>query len=90
MGDIRGDIVKSLMSISLRQEPVLVQPLARNIRTNRDGGSNGQQQTVRHTNTRPGRNDLCHCGSGKKYKHCHMRADQRQDEAAARQPAATR
>jgi hypothetical protein len=19
----------------------------------------------------PGRNDLCHCGSGKKYKHCH-------------------
>jgi preprotein translocase subunit SecA len=90
MGDIRGDIVKSLMSISLRQEPVLVQPLARNIRTNRDGGSNGQQQTVRHTNSRPGRNDLCHCGSGKKYKHCHMRADQRQDEAAARQPAATR
>ena len=22
-----------------------------------------------------GRNDLCHCGSGKKYKHCHMRID---------------
>jgi len=22
-----------------------------------------------------GRNDPCHCGSGKKYKHCHMRAD---------------
>jgi preprotein translocase subunit SecA len=22
-----------------------------------------------------GRNDLCHCGSGKKYKHCHMKLD---------------
>jgi len=23
-----------------------------------------------------GRNDPCHCGSGKKYKNCHMRDDQ--------------
>jgi preprotein translocase subunit SecA len=23
----------------------------------------------------PGRNDPCHCGSGKKYKHCHMKSD---------------
>jgi len=22
-----------------------------------------------------GRNDPCHCGSGKKYKHCHMKSD---------------
>jgi len=28
----------------------------------------------------PGRNDPCHCGSGKKYKQCHLA----QDEAAAR------
>lgn len=28
----------------------------------------------------PGRNDPCHCGSGKKYKSCH----QDKDEAAAR------
>jgi hypothetical protein len=28
----------------------------------------------------PGRNDPCHCGSGKKYKNCHLD----QDEAAAR------
>jgi len=27
-----------------------------------------------------GRNDPCHCGSGKKYKHCHLD----KDEAAAR------
>jgi hypothetical protein len=24
---------------------------------------------------KPGRNDPCHCGSGKKYKHCHLAAD---------------
>ncbi|MGK7390714.1 MAG: SEC-C metal-binding domain-containing protein [Candidatus Cyclobacteriaceae bacterium M2_1C_046] len=22
-----------------------------------------------------GRNDICHCGSGKKYKHCHLKED---------------
>src|SRR2546425_3574762 len=26
---------------------------------------------------KPGRNDPCHCGSGKKYKKCHLDADQR-------------
>lgn len=26
---------------------------------------------------RPGRNGLCHCGSGKKYKRCHLAADER-------------
>ena len=31
--------------------------------------------------TAPGRNEPCHCGSGKKYKQCHLAAD----EAAARE-----
>jgi hypothetical protein len=26
--------------------------------------------------TKPGRNDLCYCGSGKKYKQCHLKLDQ--------------
>ena len=34
------------------------------------------QQTVRKSGRRPGRNKPCWCGSGKKYKHCHMREDQ--------------
>ena len=25
---------------------------------------------------RPGRNEPCHCGSGKKYKKCHLSTDQ--------------
>ncbi len=43
--------------------------------------------------TRPGRNEPCHCGSGKKYKHCCLAKDEeedrarRADEAAAAPPA---
>jgi len=34
----------------------------------------------------PKRNDPCHCGSGKKYKHCHKKTD-REAEAAAKEEA---
>jgi hypothetical protein len=46
---------------------------------------------------RPGRNEPCHCGSGKKYKHCCLQKDEeaawaaqaaREQEASAAQPAA--
>jgi hypothetical protein len=39
------------------------------------------------TNTRPGRNEPCHCGSGRKYKHCCLAKDDAQ-AAAARAKAA--
>ncbi len=31
---------------------------------------------------RPGRNEPCHCGSGKKYKHCCLAKDEAEDWAA--------
>ena len=34
-----------------------------------------------------GRNDPCHCGSGKKYKHCHYEADLEQRRIEAEQAA---
>jgi SEC-C motif-containing protein len=34
------------------------------------GTANGPGQTVRHEKPKPGRNDPCPCGSGKKYKKC--------------------
>ncbi len=82
---IRSDIVKSLMGLTIRREqPIPVRrPIARNIRTNRDGtGGAPRPQTVRHTRKRPGRNDPCWCGSGKKYKYCHMKEDRRKGVAA--------
>jgi hypothetical protein len=36
---------------------------------------------------RPGRNEPCHCGSGKKYKHCCLAKDD-EEAAAARAKAA--
>jgi preprotein translocase subunit SecA len=35
-----------------------------------EGGNRGKQQPIK-AEVKVGRNDLCHCGSGKKYKHCH-------------------
>ncbi|RLT45006.1 MAG: preprotein translocase subunit SecA [Chloroflexi bacterium] len=86
MGDIRSDIVKSVMALRVeKREPVIQKPIAANIRTNRDGESGAvRQQTVRNTNNKPGRNDPCWCGSGKKYKQCHMQEDSRKTLTPAR------
>ena len=35
------------------------------------------------------RNDLCHCGSGQKYKKCHLRADQAVHSATNHSPPPT-
>jgi preprotein translocase subunit SecA len=38
-----------------------------------NGGGEKKQEPIRNRGTRVGRNDPCPCGSGKKYKNCHMR-----------------
>jgi hypothetical protein len=35
-----------------------------------------------HTSSRPGRNEPCHCGSGKKYKQCCLEKDAAEATAA--------
>lgn len=35
-----------------------------------------EEQATHKPDKKPGRNDPCWCGSGKKYKHCHLRSDQ--------------
>ena len=37
---------------------------------------------------RPGRNEPCHCGSGKKYKQCHLQQDEAEARAARASTAA--
>ena len=39
---------------------------------------------------KPGRNDPCYCGSGKKYKQCHLREDQAADRELREQADAAR
>ncbi|MCB0046585.1 MAG: preprotein translocase subunit SecA [Caldilineaceae bacterium] len=78
MDAIRSDIVKSVYSVQVRQ-PEIAAPIARNIRAHRGNEAAGAiQETVRKTGPDLGRNDPCWCGSGKKYKNCHMRSDARQ------------
>ena len=42
------------------------------------------------TIARPGRNELCHCGSGRKYKHCCLEKDNAEASAARKAAANTR
>ncbi len=44
--------------------------------------------TAQSISARPGRNQPCHCGSGRKYKHCCLEKDQAQAAAARAQAAA--
>ena len=57
--------------------------LAQAARTKAAGGSNGpaKGQTLRRKLPKVGRNDLCPCGSGKKYKYCHGRNESDADAA---------
>ena len=38
--------------------------------------------------SRPGRNEPCHCGSGRKYKHCCLEKDEQKASAARAKAAA--
>jgi preprotein translocase subunit SecA len=39
------------------------------------GGEAKKVDPIRHAGTRVGRNDPCPCGSGKKFKNCHMKME---------------
>jgi preprotein translocase subunit SecA len=39
------------------------------------GGEGKKPEPIRNTSARVGRNDPCPCGSGKKYKNCHMKME---------------
>jgi preprotein translocase subunit SecA len=73
LGAIEHDIVQAVYKVDVVRQP---QPARRVMRTNRDGNGAGRQPE-RRSKPALGRNDPCWCGSGKKYKHCHMRSDQR-------------
>jgi len=52
------------------------------------GSDRSEELLMLHDNWKPvGRNDPCPCGSGKKYKHCHMRADREAAQQAKMEAA---
>src|SRR6266540_3249724 len=55
------------------------------------GPENHGKATTEHAmNKKIGRNDPCHCGSGKKYKRCHLVLDARQEVPAHALPESSR
>jgi len=76
IASISHDVAYAIYHAQIVARPTLPQRM----QTNRSDG--GAPQSAR-VNKSPGRNDPCWCGSGKKYKHCHLRADQGHEAAPA-------
>jgi preprotein translocase subunit SecA len=77
-GAIQHDIVHAIYHAQ-----VITTPQPRQMRAvHPSSGDDSTRQPVR-SEKHPGRNDPCWCGSGKKYKHCHMRQDMGSAEPAS-------
>jgi preprotein translocase subunit SecA len=65
--NIQLDMVRVLYNVRVANQPEREQ-VAQPISTNKD--EQGPKQPVQRKEDKVGRNDLCPCGSGKKYKYC--------------------
>ena len=92
MASIRREVTQAIfrpVSIRLTQPSRPLQEM----RTNVDNETPARRPTRQKGKPKklPGRNDPCWCGSGKKYKHCHMHQDRASDQravaSATRSPA---
>jgi preprotein translocase subunit SecA len=86
-GAIQHDIVHAVYHAQVVTAPQLRQ--VRAVHPSSSGDGDGARRPVR-SDKHPGRNDPCWCGSGKKYKQCHMRQDLAavQPEGASTSPQA--
>ena len=66
MATISGEISAYLLNAEIRQN--IEREEVKNIKTN--SSEEGTKKTPKKSAKKPGRNDLCSCGSGKKYKNC--------------------
>lgn len=66
--NIQRETLRALYHIRVMIEPVEVEEKPREMFTNKDDSL--QKQPVKRVENKVGRNDLCPCGSGKKYKNC--------------------
>ncbi len=84
---IQQRAVRNIFRVQIQQAPPISQ--VQNIRTSTSGStaSTAAPEPVRATQKeRLGRNDPCWCGSGKKYKNCHYRADQEERQTTQGAP----
>ncbi|MDR3722974.1 MAG: preprotein translocase subunit SecA [Terracidiphilus sp.] len=79
LGDGSGDGAPREIPIHTRQASTTIDDLEREFQRKKQreleaaarSGGDASQPTQRRTGEKVGRNDLCPCGSGKKYKKCH-------------------
>jgi preprotein translocase subunit SecA len=89
LGRIQETVARSAYLIP---QALVTQPRRQRLQTSRPrqpGEKPGPGTSQDAPRELPGRNDPCWCGSGKKYKHCHMRQDaeaQRSHVTAQRPP----
>ena len=60
----------------VQNEEVERKEVGKNISMNRGSDQTKAKKPVKRGEKKVGRNDLCPCGSGKKYKYCHGRFEQ--------------
>ena len=82
MGDIQQEITHAIYHAQLVSAPQPRQMRA--VHPSSSGGAEAAKPIK--APKRPGRNDPCWCGSGKKYKHCHMREDELSGTTGEAQP----
>lgn len=71
--NIQDDMVRYLFHMEIKKEPIEdKRDVLENVTTNRDEASRKEPVIKKD---KPGRNDPCPCGSGKKYKKCHGKTE---------------
>jgi preprotein translocase subunit SecA len=80
---ISRDIVYAIYHLQIMTRPAIP---VKQIQTNRSD-ADARPAPARTSKGAPGRNDPCPCGSGRKYKNCHMRSDQGRPPETAAAPA---
>lgn len=79
LNNIQRDVTRLLFTVQIRAEEQIEEAPAPATPTNmqyqhgdsQSGDDSGEEDFTDAQGNRPGRNDPCPCGSGKKYKHCH-------------------
>jgi preprotein translocase subunit SecA len=80
VASISHDIAYAIFHAQFITRPAMP---AQRMQTNRSDGGGQAQPARKSAKAELGRNDPCWCGSGKKYKQCHMRSDQGREPAVA-------
>ena len=70
VAEIRSETVRMILSVVPRTQPIKREQVAQPLKENLTDGAVSKKTVILRKAERVGRNDLCPCGSGKKYKKC--------------------